>query len=561
MSIISKERNNLVTLLLSHLATSAKSAFTLAEILLTIVIIGVISAITLGILKNSIPTKEESIHKKMNSVVEQIVSRLIDNEVMYPETEDKTIVGFQNTNKVTVDGIDYEGDTKFCELFAAQFTTATDVSCVADERTFATTDNVDWFLPVTDFSDGYAMIMIDVNGKDEGNNCLEGACKNPDRFIYYVRANGTVTTKKPNAGEETKHKVNLTVINPQGGTYAIAEYKPEGTTYGEELSSASYTFTDLKNSTMYILRATPTSEYTNKWQEKDETSTSTTYSFMINGADKNITLTFNPKPKYCIIMQVQNCYGSSLSSCISTPVVNNTSSGVAVNMDKLGMPVYNETTGDYDANLTSATKYTTFVCGLSSGNYTVTGTTERGYLVSDGTTSYTRSVSLGSANQTIQLILQEEQQEEDPCKDMPGTTYNPSTGECECPPGYEWDQLNRRCVGSGSGTTYTYVGDVDWNLICDYDLHCMQNYTDDQCLVSYFEQGTLSGISSDFSSTVWDSTHKSTIANEALNQQMGYYSCPISDCGCVVNLRYTNIKINGKSLSDNYDLGGYTYHP
>ncbi len=534
MSIISKERNNLVTRLLSHLGTSTKPAFTLAEILLTIAIVGVISVVTLGILKNSIPTKEESMHKKMNSVVEQIVSRLIDNEVMYPETEDKTIVGFQNTSKVTVDGIDYEGDTKFCELFAAQFTTATDVSCVADERTFSTNDSVDWFLPVTDFSDGYAMIMIDVNGKDEGNNCLEGACKNPDRFTYYVRANGTVTTKKPNEGEETTYKINLTVENPEGGTYQLGKSESGVITYGEEFSGASHTFTDLKNSTMYILKATPTSEYTNKWQENDETSTSATYSFMINGADKNITLTFNPKPKYCIIMQVQNCYGSYLSSCISTPVVRNTSSGVAVNMDKIGMPVYNETTGDYDAEPSSLTKYTTFVCGLSSGNYTVTGTTERGYLVSDGTTSYTRSVSLGSAHQTIWLRLQEEPQEEEDDDDDPS-------------------------IGTGS---YTYVGDVSWHMDCSMDVHCLANYGDvTACTAPYSEDGTLSGISCEFSNTVWDTEHKNAIANKARSLSMGTYACPISDCGCTVALTYTNIKINGESISESYNLGSYNYNP
>ena len=425
MRIISKKLKNLITQ--SHIFTTKKSAFTLAEILLTIAIVGVISVITMGILKNSIPTKEESIHKKMNSVVEQIVSRLIDNEVMYPETADKTKSGFQNTNKVTVDGIDYEGDTKFCQLFAAQFTTATDVNCVADERTFSTADNVDWYLPVTDFSDGYAMIMIDVNGKDEGNNCLEGTCKNPDRFVYYVRANGTITNKKPNAGEETTYKVNLTVVNPEGGKYAIGEYNEGVVTYGEAFEGASHTFEGLKNVSTYVLKAIPSGDYTNKWEEGEKTpKTSLDYPIVILGSDKDITLTFLPKETYCITLQVRNCAETNLSSCINIPTLANSSAGTNYSMDKIGIPQWDEASLSYVAD--TSTPYAYFVCGLSSGTYNLSVTTKAPYQTISGGTSYSKTINLGTENQTDELEIRQT----NPCS---GDLVLNSSGECVCPEG------------------------------------------------------------------------------------------------------------------------------
>ena len=86
-----------------------KNAFTMAEVLITIGIIGILAAITMPMVIHSLPTKEEEMHKKMSYLIEQIATQLVDNEAYYPKSNDITKIGFQNTDEVTVDGIKYSG--------------------------------------------------------------------------------------------------------------------------------------------------------------------------------------------------------------------------------------------------------------------------------------------------------------------------------------------------------------------------------------------------------------------------------------------------------------------
>lgn len=59
---------------------------TLSEVLITLVVIGVLLLLTYPMLKKRFPgKKEESLHKKMNYLVEQVVTDLINDEVSYPQ--------------------------------------------------------------------------------------------------------------------------------------------------------------------------------------------------------------------------------------------------------------------------------------------------------------------------------------------------------------------------------------------------------------------------------------------------------------------------------------------
>ena len=171
---------------------SDKKGFTLAEMLIALAVIGVIAAITMPLLHKIIPTKEDTTKKKADYLVQQIVNQLYDDDIMYPKTKEFT-VGFQNTEKATIFNPatkkldDYEGNTKFCELFASRMVVASGSGPIVCEnqinesgttlargkRSFTAKDGIEWYLPVTDFKKGAAEIMVDVNGP-EGKNCVEG---------------------------------------------------------------------------------------------------------------------------------------------------------------------------------------------------------------------------------------------------------------------------------------------------------------------------------------------------------------------------------------------------
>ena len=421
-----------------------KVAYTLVEVIIALTISSVVLAITLPILKNSIPTSEESMHEKTTNIVDQVITRLIESEVLYPKTTNSSLIGFQNTALVTIDGVDYSGNTKFCELFASQFASVANVNCKASEKSFSTSDGVDWYLPVTDFSDGYATIIVDVNGPD-GQNCLEGICDNPDRFLYFVRANGTLTDKIPTKDDSLKYNINLSVTTPEGGKYSIAE-AVYPLTFGEEFSGASHSFTELTNGKTYILKAVPSEEYTHIWSENGKNPKSEyLYYIKLSGTNRQIKLAFNEKPAHCVMLKVYNCAAEDLSECISTPTLTNNNNGAEKSMSIVGEPRLNKDTGEYYAD-TTATTHARFVCGVVPGSYSLDTDMLGDYTTSSGATTYSEQISLGNQTQTYRIYLKQKQDEL--CTGMNGTVWNGT--QCVCQDGSSWDSGLNQCTTSGS---------------------------------------------------------------------------------------------------------------
>ena len=179
-----------------------KRAFTLAEMLITMCIVGVLAVIVLPVLNNVFPNQEKMMFKKAYYLTEKVVSELVNDEDLYPEIDSddqKPYLG--NTVEVTYKGNKYSGDTKFCELFAARVNTASDIDCsshsfsnnsVASSYTFKTSDGIVWDLPISSFSSetSPAVIQIDVNG-DKLPNCTSTTLS--------VKPGGTLTAQ-PSVG-------------------------------------------------------------------------------------------------------------------------------------------------------------------------------------------------------------------------------------------------------------------------------------------------------------------------------------------------------------------------
>ena len=160
-----------------------KNGFTLAEILVTLSVIGVISAITLPMITNSRPNQEMIMLKKAYYNAARVVSELINDDDFYPERADNLAKsGFGNTiisdmtggNEAKYNGKTYKGDEKFCGLFAVKLNKAKAANCksrvaLSSGGNFTSGDGMIWSMPVSNFAnDEY--ILVDVNGS-KGNNC------------------------------------------------------------------------------------------------------------------------------------------------------------------------------------------------------------------------------------------------------------------------------------------------------------------------------------------------------------------------------------------------------
>ena len=206
-----------------------KKAFTLAEMMIVFIVIGVIVALGVTSVRPWEKAYKYAYTRMYHALSLSIYNHMVNakGEEFYPTTGET--VGLANTVQTTYLGHTYGSPSdetkqkgKFCSLFARKVNTTEDLTynngvldvCSSNPNysnlgkgtyttpTFTTTDGISWYLPYTDFkstnyndTDG-AKIYVDVNGK-EGPNCINDqvtGCR-PDIFIIHVMADGKMFVK------------------------------------------------------------------------------------------------------------------------------------------------------------------------------------------------------------------------------------------------------------------------------------------------------------------------------------------------------------------------------
>ena len=182
-----------------------KQGFTLAEMLVTIGLIGFISLVLISTMKNIQPNKEKLMLKKAFHTAQRLVAEIANDEELYPEPEDREEGKWYlaNTEAVTdpLTGKVVSGKTKFCEIFKARMNVVKDVNgctgsgtATINNRYFETTDGVHWKINYSEFTNinvGVS-IQIDVNGSKGRNASYSATNPKPDRFWFKVFPNGKV---------------------------------------------------------------------------------------------------------------------------------------------------------------------------------------------------------------------------------------------------------------------------------------------------------------------------------------------------------------------------------
>ena len=238
--------------MIDKIIKNMKSGYTLSEALLTLAVIAALAAITTPIISNSLPDKNAALYKKGVYALEHTISDLVNDDYLYPEkktitpngdgTNTVTIThGLSNTSAVTVNGVTYSGDSKFCDLFASRFNLypGSSVNCDNDSMgfksdgrtpTFISNDGIQWLVHLGADNNYYVafrtsmeddtkaphcgvnnngILNIDLRTMFGFNSSLNSTagkgtsliysatntasnCKHPDTFVFTVYPNGKV---------------------------------------------------------------------------------------------------------------------------------------------------------------------------------------------------------------------------------------------------------------------------------------------------------------------------------------------------------------------------------
>ena len=182
------------------------TGFTVAELLIVIIIIGILAVLTICAILGAQPDKNKTLFKKAYSVTEKTVSELVNDETLYPYNPNK--LGFINDVRVQIPG-EKEGeltekdnaDIKFAQLFIDKLNIIPDKdgkfpNPKDNPVKFRTADGIDWEIyqrgfdengktPVSDTSH-WKLIRVDVNGAKKAPNTDDGE-KDPKKDIFIMR--------------------------------------------------------------------------------------------------------------------------------------------------------------------------------------------------------------------------------------------------------------------------------------------------------------------------------------------------------------------------------------
>ena len=207
----------------NKISISNKKAFTMAELLIALAIIGVIVLFIKPTVEKISPDEHELKMKKAFRTTQDVVQKMISSELYYPNN-DPDNPGFRDQTAVTLpDGTVASGNSKFCQIFASMLNTVGEVDCseatppfdynvltikdgslgaayALGGKNFTTTDGFTWTIPTRNNAESTVFggansrfIMVDINGTDEYSaespNCYDytdAECVSPDQIYINV---------------------------------------------------------------------------------------------------------------------------------------------------------------------------------------------------------------------------------------------------------------------------------------------------------------------------------------------------------------------------------------
>lgn len=174
-----------------------KKGFTIAEVMIAMVLIGVIVAVVMPIVKNTFKDEYKLRYKKAFSMVADVVSDAVADVAVYPDAKlNNDLVG---------------GNYRLCTQFVAKLNTVGATNCSnttpsvlptgpkdAGTPNFTTTNGMNWYGFSSAFSaapGSQLTVQVDIDGVDKGLNTtgIASGANNKDVLTIIIRETGQAT--------------------------------------------------------------------------------------------------------------------------------------------------------------------------------------------------------------------------------------------------------------------------------------------------------------------------------------------------------------------------------
>lgn len=183
-----------------------KSGLSIADVLVTLAIIGVLATVSMSMLRINRPNAELMLFRKVYAQVTSAINDIINDEDLYPP-EQTTL-----TKEKTSD-VEYTAE-QFINILAARLgTNSENVSPKKDSwASFTTPDGMAFKMyPDAECLQDGCILYVDINGRDKGQNCsastsrycynlnFDSTCTRPDVFKIKINNNGKVSVNRMEA--------------------------------------------------------------------------------------------------------------------------------------------------------------------------------------------------------------------------------------------------------------------------------------------------------------------------------------------------------------------------
>lgn len=210
-----------------------KKGFTIAELLITLGIVGLLAAMTAPAVMNMMPNETKIKYMKAYNAIAVTNDEILNNSDLYYQTVytegsvsllgEPTCMGLGCVQKTKSNDPDLneatasENSSKYGKILAYQFgVPLDDVTITGNKCIFILKDGSQWEITANLKTEDNAKILnanivVDLDGKDKGKNCYSSSssCKKPDKFKFKVDTYGAVSADDPLGEEFLKDASNV----------------------------------------------------------------------------------------------------------------------------------------------------------------------------------------------------------------------------------------------------------------------------------------------------------------------------------------------------------------